>query len=564
MSLMRKLGMLVCAITVLLSGCGSGGASSRQAASDQGQSARSATPKRVTTAIRGEPKVLSNMISRAGAGRVYGVNEIEMMIHTGLSVADDQAEQQPVLAESVPSVENGLWKVMPDGRMETTWKIRQGAKWQDGTALTAEDLVFTAQVIRELPEFHEVAFGSIDAVTAPDPRTVVVTWTKPFIWAHTMFSGTRGVPQPKHLLEKSFLEDKASYTQLPFWTDTYVGAGAYKIRDFVRGSHMVITAFDDFVLGRPKIDEIEIKFLPDANSVAANILAGLIDVTLVGQGMLSIEQALQVRDQWRDGTLTPVLSGSVGMFPQFINPSPAVIAEPQFRPALLMAIDRQLMIDTLQAGLSQIAHTNFAPQNAEYKDIQSYLVRYDYDPRRAAQMIEELGYSKGPDGFYRDATGQRLNLELRSTPGREVNESVTLSTAEHWQRIGIGVDTVIMPLQRNQDREYRSTRPAFEVVGQPDDIIRLHSAEIPTAETRYIGDNRPRYANAELDGLIERYYVTIPRAERVQVLGQILNHVTDRVVMLSLFYEAGPIMASNRMQNITSVPPWNVYAWDVK
>ncbi len=551
-------------MAVLLAGCASGGSNPRQAGSDQSQPARSSAPKRVTAAIRGEPKVLSNMISRAGAGRVYGVNEIEMIIHTGLSIADDQGEQQPMLAESVPSVENGLWKVLPDGRMETIWKIRQNAKWQDGTPLTAEDLVFTAQVIRELPEFHEVAFTSIDSVTAPDPRTVVVSWSKPFIWANTMFSGTRGVPQPKHLLEKSFQEDKAAYTQLPFWSDAYVGAGAYKIRDFVRGSHMVVMAFDGFVLGKPKIDEIEIKFLPDANSVAANILSGLIDLTLVGQGTLSIEQALQVRDQWRDGTLTPVLAGSVGAFPQFINPSPAIIAEPQFRRALLMSIDRQLMIDTLQSGLSEIAHTNFTPQNAEYKDIQGYLVRYDYDPRRSMQMIEELGYARAPDGFFRDGAGQRLNVELRSTPGREVNESVTLSMAEHWQRIGVGVDTVIMPLQRNQDREYRSTRPGFEVVGQPDDLIRFHSAEIPTAEGRYIGDNRTRYSNPELDALVDRYYVTIPRAERVQVLGQILNHVTDRVVLLSLFYEAGPIMAANRMQNITSVPTWNVYAWDVR
>ncbi len=563
MKLTQRLAILICVTSVLVAGCASG-SSPQQAGSEQRQTARSAAPKRVTAAIRGEPKVLSNMISRAGAGRVYGVNEIEMIIHTGLSVADDQGEQQPMLAEAVPSVENGLWKLFPDGRMETTWKIRPNARWHDGTPLTAEDLVFTAQVIRELPEFHDVAFASIDAVTAPDPRTVVVTWVQPFIWAHTMFAGTRGVPQPKHLLERSFQEDRASYTQLPFWSDEYVGAGAFKIRDFVRGSHMVVTAFDDFVLGRPKIDEIEIKFLPDANAVAANILAGLVDLTLVGQGTLSIEQALQVRDQWRDGSLTPVLSGSVGMFPQFVNPNPPIITDVQFRRALLMAIDRQLMIDTLQAGLSQIAHTNFTPQNPEYKDIQGYLVRYDYDPRRSMQIIEDLGYSKGPDGFYRDAAGQRLSVELRSTPGREINESVTLSTAEHWQRVGVGVETIIMPLQRNQDREYRSTRPGFEVVGQPDDVIRFHSSEIPTAETRYIGDNRTRYSNPELDALIERYYVTIPRAERVQVLGQILNHVTDRVVLMSLFYEAGPIMASDRLQNITTVPPWNVYAWDIR
>jgi hypothetical protein len=62
---------------------------------------------------------------------------------------------------------------------------------------------------------------------------------------------------------------------------------------------------------------------------------------------------------------------------------------------------------------------------------------------------------------------------------------------------------------------------------------------------------------------VERYYVTIPRAERVQVLGQLLNHLTDNVVLLSFFYETAPVLVSNRMRNVTPEPSWNPYEWDV-
>jgi ABC-type transport system substrate-binding protein len=121
---------------------------------------------------------------------------------------------------------------------------------------------------------------------------------------------------------------------------------------------------------------------------------------------------------------------------------------------------------------------------------------------------------------------------------------------------------VIMPLQRNQDREYRSTRPAFEVVGMPGDVYRLHSREIPLPETRFVGDNRARYANPELDALIDRYYLTIPRAERVALFGQILRLETDQLPQLPFLYEAGPLLVGNRIRNVTSVPVWNANVWE--
>lgn len=556
----RSLVLLSIATMLLAGGCAPPGGSAP--AGQAGEAPRA--QKRIVAGLRGDPAIFSNQLGRAGAGRIYGIAEMERMLNPGLVLRDNQQSLRPILVEAVPAVENGGWQVFPDGRMLTTWKLKPNALWHDGVPLTSADLVFTMAVVTdpELAEWKDVAFSEIDSVGAPDPRTVTVSWKRPFISADQMFTGTRALPQPKHLLESTYTESKASYNSSPYWSEGYVGTGAYRLREFVRGSHVLLEANDRYVLGRPLIDVIEVKLLQDANALAANILAGVVDMTLSGSS-LTLDQAAQIRDQRWDGHLVPELSGTVGVFPQFINPNPRVILEVAFRRALLQGVDRQLLVDTLQFGLSQIAHTNLVPDNPEYRYVETGLVRYAHDPRAAAQLIEGLGYAKGPDGFYRDASGQRLGVELRSTPGREVNEKTTLSVANMWQQLGVGVDIVVLSLQQNRDREYRQTRPAFEVVGQPADIYRLHSREIPTPETRFLGDNRPRYANPLLDDLIDRYYVTVPIAERAEILGQMYHLITDQVVLLPFFYEATQRLEASRLHNVSSPLGWNVHQWDL-
>jgi len=548
---------------VLLLACAAP-AQRNDAAASAGE-AKAPAHKRVVSAIRGEPPTLNEKLARVGAGRVVGVREMERIFHVGLVIEDDRAELHPALAEAVPSVDNGLWRVFPDGQMETTWKIRSGAVWHDGAPFTSADLVFTATVVmdKDLTEMSDIAFESVAGIEAPDAATVVVRWKQPFIWASSLFAVTRGMPQPKHLLEKAYVEEKANYTQNPIWSESYVGAGPFRVKEWVRGSHLVASANERFVLGRPHIDEVEIRFVPDGNALVANLLAGVVDLTLYGSGTLNLDQAIQVRDQGWNGKLVPVLSSSIGVFPQFLNPNPPVILEAQFRRALLHAVDRQLLADTFQAGLSSIAHTHYVPIQPEFKDIESYIVKYDFDPRRGTQLVEGLGYTRAADGMFHDAVGVPLSVELRATASHETNEQSVLIVADDWRRIGVGVETLNIPPQRNLDREYRQTRPAFELVGQPDDIYRLHSREVPTPETRFVGDNRPRYANAQLDALIDRYFLTIPRAERAQVLGGIIQHITGEAVVMSFFYTVGPVMINNRLRNVTSNPTWNPQQWDV-
>jgi peptide/nickel transport system substrate-binding protein len=285
---------------------------------------------------------------------------------------------------------------------------------------------------------------------------------------------------------------------------------------------------------------------------------------------MSLEQAMQARDQWREGKLDVTFAGTswIALFPQFVNPSPPMLADARSRRALLHATDRQRLVDVLLAGLTPIAHSYVGPTQPEYKEVESSIVRYEYDLRRAAQLIEELGYTKGPDDFYRDGASQKLSIEIRTTAGDDLRDKLLFSVADDWQRAGIGVETLIIPRQRSDDREYRSTRPAFELVRQPNDLsesalVRLHSSEAALPENGFRRSNRTRYMSPELDALIVRYLVTIPLRERLDLVRQIVHHISDQLPVMGLLYDVSPMLISNRLQHVTAEQDTrNAHEWD--
>lgn len=559
---MRGVAVVWLAVVMLAVGCSARPPADPRAS---GEPRPSAAPVRVRAAIQGDPWTLSRTMN-GNVGRIRGVNELELLLHSGLSVENDQGVRQPQLAEAVPSLENGLWKVLPDGRMETTWRIREGAAWHDGTPLSADDLAFSVRVgqDRETSTFRDKGFDAVMGVQALDQRTVVVSWSQPYIEADTLFGNqaTFAVPLPRHLLEKPYLEDKAGFNDLPYWTTEFVGTGPFKVREFVRASHLILEANRSYVLGTPRIDEIEVRFIPDLNSLVANILAGEIELT-IGRA-LSVENVMQLRGRWNEGNVV-VQPGTAwtALYPQHVNPTPAAMADPRFRRALMYAMDRQELVDTLQHGLTLVAHSFVSPNRREYRETEAGIVRYDPDPRRAAQGLEELGYVRAADGFYRDGTGQRLGVEIRSTGGDDFRDKEVLSIADQWQRAGVAAEVSFIPRQRATDREYRVTRPGFEVVSQGVELANFHSREVPTAETRWVGTNRGRYSNAELDGLIDRYTTTVPHAERMSVLTQIVRHMTDLLVVMSLYYTPDVTPIANRLRNVPGGDPWNPHQWEV-
>jgi peptide/nickel transport system substrate-binding protein len=361
--------------------------------------------------------------------------------------------------------------------------------------------------------------------------------------------------------------------QLPFWSANYVGSGPYRLRENAAGLRIILEAFDKFVLGRPKIDEIDLVYTPDPNTVAANILAGSTDLT-VGIG-LTVDQAIDLRDRWREGKMTFEFSDQrwFRLDPQFIDPNPAIVTDLRFRRALLHAIDRQELADSLQGGLSPVAHTFMAPEQPDYAGIEHRVMKYDYDPRKAVQMIEELGYRRGADGSMRDAAGRAIELEIAGS-----NEAVTrtmLAVGDYWQRIGVASAPFVVPPQRASDWPWRATFAAFAMFTGTHDIPGLpafRGRQARTAANNYEVSglpNWPRYQSAELDNLVDTFFRTVPKAERIEVITQINMHIAENLNTIGLYYFPIPYAVANRLTNIPTNRAsrasltWNAHLWDV-
>jgi len=528
--------------------------------------------KRITAAVAGNPFTVSTLLAVGGTGTaVPGTSEIEKLVNSGLRVQGARGPLEPRLAEAVPTADNGMWRVFADGRMETTWKLRPNIRWHDGTPLTADDLVFTttASQDRDLPIARNAIYEQVDSVEAVDPLTVVARWKRPYIEADLLFGTSGTLPMPRHLLEAA-LANKETFTALPYWSSEFVGTGPFVLRQWVEGSHAVLQANDAYVLGRPRIDEIEVKFIPATTTLVANVLAGVVDLT-IGRGV-SIEQGIDIRGQWRDGKVDAAPGNPLSLRPQHMNPSPAILGDAQFRGALYRALNRQEMADTLMAGLSSVAHSPLPPGAPQYRDVENSVVRHEYDPRASIQILEGLGFARGPDGRFRDGSNQPLTVEIRRAGDDDLEEKAVLSAADNWGRAGVTGDVVVVPPARQQDLEYRAAFPGVEISSSGasfGDLRNIRRSEIRSAENSYRGRNRTGYANPELEGLLDRFYTTIPEQERNGILGQIVNHLTDRVIIMYLFWEINPTIIADRLVNIgarhfSAPESWNAHEWDLR
>jgi peptide/nickel transport system substrate-binding protein len=551
--------------------------------SGQQPSQAPAMPKRIAASVASDFNALSAQVVRSGSGSRPGLKELEQLVHAGLTISDNGGVLRPQLAEAVPTVENGLWKVLPDGRMETTWRLREGAAWQDGTPLTAEDLVFTARVgqDREVPHFRNPALDPVERFEATDARTFVVHWKQPYIEADSLLgavASAQALPLPRHLLEAPYQENKAGLVDLPYWSTGFVGAGPYRVRDWLFGSHLILDANPQYVLGRPRIDVVEVRFFADPNGVFAALLAGAVETPLGSRG-ISFEQAMQLREQWKGGTVGFLPSSPISLWPQLLYPNPTVVADARFRKALIAAIDREEMALTLAYGLLPVGHSYILPNDPEYAELQGSIVRYEYNPRRAIEQIEAMGYVRGADGFFRaDGAGRpdasadgRLTVEIRSSQ-LDMNRKTKLTVADYWQRIGVAVTPFEDSESMRRDTQHRATYPGFDTVGGSsgvDSFKFYRSSEARYPQNGYVGRNVSNYVNPELDALIERYLVTVSRSERMQVAGQIVHHLTDQLIPIPTFHDGNPTIVGGRMKNVAvdvssgGTNTWNAHEWDI-
>ncbi|MBI1854375.1 MAG: hypothetical protein HYR93_00610 [Chloroflexi bacterium] len=199
---------------------------------------------------------------------------ITQLTLVGLGEWDDKGAFVPELAADVPTADNG--GVSADG-LTITWKLKPCLFWSDGEPLTSADVKFTWQSImdpKNVP-LSRVGYDKIASIDTPDDQTVVIKFSELYPGWQTLF--TQGPNNSGAILPKHVLDGKTGLEKDPFTHQPTVFSGPFAITEWVAGDHMTLLPNPNFYKGRAKLDQVQIKFVPDPETALAGLKTGDID-----------------------------------------------------------------------------------------------------------------------------------------------------------------------------------------------------------------------------------------------------------------------------------------------
>ena len=426
---------------------------------------------------------------------------------------DNDGNLVPVLAAEVPTLANG--GVSKDGKT-IIWKLKKNVQWHDGVAFTADDVIFTAAYAAD-PASAAYTSGSYKdvKVTKVDSHTVKVEYQKPSPFWADPFVSAAGMIIPKHVFEayKGAASRDAPANLKP------VGTGPYKFTDFKPGDMLrgvINTNYHQ--ANRPYFDSIEMKGGGDAVSAARAVLqTGEYDYAW----NLQVEDELLIRlEQGGKGKTTITPGGNI----EFIQLNMAdpwtetdgershpkskhpILSEFAVRQAISLCVDRD-GVQKYIYGRTGIATANFLnnPQRFVSKN-----TKFEFNPDKAAQVLEAAGWKKGADGI-REKGGKKLKLVFQTSINgpRQKTQQIIKQAA---QKAGIDMELKAVPASvyfssdpANPDtytKLYVDMQMFTTTMPQPDPekfMNQYLSTEFASKANKWLGRNSTRYSNPEYD-----------------------------------------------------------------
>jgi len=484
-------------------------------------------------------------------------------------------ERLPVLAEELPSVKKGTWKIDTQKKtMVTVYKLRPGLTWHDGKPYTSKDFEFGWQIAKhpEFPMPDRLVPELISKIETPDDRTIVIHWNDLYNEAYAIqYTHVRAFP--RHLLQEAFTAgDMKAFANLPYWNKNFVGAGPYRVVEWDAGTRMELEAFKDFTLGRPKIDRVTYKTVEDTNTNLAAVLAGEVDLCM--RSTISFDGAMILREQWeKQGKGKIYISPASWSWLNLSRDNPW-FSDVKVRRALLHAIDREAMVQNLFKGEKIVSHLPLSRVRKSYKKALATATLYKYDPETAKKLFAEAGWKPGSDGVLVNAKGERMEFEFRVTAERRDHEQAQAIIADYWKKVGVWTNIKNLPNRLLNAAENRNRWPgAF--IGTHNVTVeewqeRFHTKNIPTAENKFAPENVSGWNDPRKDAILDELnsIVTPARSEQLQL--EFLKMFTDALPHLPLYYSPEVLVAKKGLSGITprqesggqNSSSWNMYQWD--
>lgn len=545
-------GLVLVAALLLLSCSGPGAPASGGPSGRQLQP----TPKTVVIGVQEEPQMVTGRELAGSGGISGGSNQAGPIFHDGLVARVGVAGHEPRLAAELPSVEQGTWRLNPDGTMEVTWRLRPNILWHDGTPFSSADLLFAFRLRQDFPT--RTSGGGrpelMESALAPDPATFVVRWKQLYVGA----AETSVLILPRHLLEGLYSpHDPEAFLAGRYFRSDFVGLGPYRLATWEQGSFMEGQAFDAYYLGRPPIDRVIVRFIPDPNTLIASALGGAVDVVL--SDGIDVATATEVRPRWEaEGNrvqffeLPGLNQLEIQHRPEFARP-PNGFPERLVRQALYHAMDRVGLNEVMSGGVAPIADSWYSPGHPLRKALEPEIPQFPHDLARAQALLAQAGWQRGPDGVLAHPQTGRFETGVMGERGSGSERALSI-IAENWRQLGVRAEIEILTAANQRDREHQSKRPGVYLTS-PSGINfydnRLHSNAITRPENRWSGTNRGGYHNPRVDALLDRLQATIDERERLPLHRQLLQEQMGDVALMPLSWEVFPAIIRGGIAGVT-------------
>jgi peptide/nickel transport system substrate-binding protein len=531
----------------------------------------------LVSSLRSEPRSFNRIVDRSVPADLYATLTGAKLV----SVNRATQELEPALAEK--------WTESPD-HLTFTLTLRDGVTWSDGTPFTSADVLFTFRVIYDTKVDSLLASslkinGKPLTLTAPDPRTVVVTLPSTFGPGIALLDNVHLVP--KHKLEGAL---KAGTFAQSLGASTppadLLVLGPFKLSTYAPGQRLVFDRNprywkkDAAGLQLPYLDQVVLEIVPDQNAELVRLQSGQFDTL---QQQIRPEDIATLRPLEQQGKLRVIELG-VGVDPDlfFFNlrgpywdkdPRRDFLLRKEFRQAISHAIDREAFANTVFLGAGVPIWGPITPGHKQW--FSPNVPRYGYSVERAKEILESIGLqNRDADEWLEDAKGTEARFTVLVYRGNSSVERGAATLRDELKPLGIAVDVVALEQGALIDRMVKGqfesimfyvSQTSLDPAMNPDFWLSSGSAHIWN-----IGQPKPATAwEKEIDDLMLVVMGSVDQSERKRAFDQIQMIFADNLPVL---YFVAPRLYMGTSARVGGLTPsilrpqllWNVERMTVK
>ncbi|WP_338936649.1 ABC transporter substrate-binding protein [Fusobacterium polymorphum] len=377
--------------------------------------------------------------------------------------------------------------------------LKKGVKFHDGSELTADDVVFSFERMKDKPG-SSIMIEEIDKVEKVNDYEIKILLknsSSPLLFnlAHPLTS----------IVNKKYVEAGNDLNIAP------MGTGAFKLVAYNDGEKIEMEAFQDYFEGAPKIQKLIIRSIPEDTSRLAALETGEIDIAT---GLAPINaQTVEANDK-----LELISEPTTATEYICLNVEKAPFTNKEFRQALNYAIDKKSIVDSIFSGKGKVAKSIVNPNVFGYYD---GLEEYPFNPEKAKELIEKSGVKDKSFSLYVNDSPVRLQVaQIIQANLKDVGIDMKIETLE-WGTY----------LQKTGEGDFTAYLGGW-ISGTSDADIVLY----PLLDSKSIGfpGNRARYSNPEFDKEVEMARIVLTPEERKEHYknAQIIAHEDSPLIVL--------------------------------